>query len=352
MEHRLDTRLLQLSSASVHALSVRFGAIDELKGWWSREMPASVTVTESARQLSKDSLAALARVGVFGLEENRSNAYLIPRGFPSAARTDYAETLELVLCNYEKMEFGEQLLLELHANLLSRSPESRKSRGQYRPLADRTLVPVRGRRDATAPAPMAAHLVPGETRAVVEWAASRLGGSAFHPLLTIASFLFEFVWIHPFEQGNARLALILGQLLLLRCGYEQVARVSLDAVVAERWTDCQLALRRGQASRNLPRPDVTRWLNLWLDLISEHGIRARAAAAQSPDESLLSVNQRGVLRLLDRHREITNRAVREALGLPRDTAKQVIRRLVALGRIESFGAGRAVHYRRAARRRD
>lgn len=352
MEHRLDARLLQLSAASIHALGLKLCAIDESKGWWSREA-APISLAENARQIAKESLAALTRVEAFGPEADRAHAYRIPRGFPSAARAGYAETLEAVLCNYTRMEFAEALLLQLHGRLLAHSPESRRSVGQYRTLVEPAPSAGRGRRDVLAPASqMAAHLVAGEIRSVAEWTRTTIANATFHPLLTIASFLFELLAIQPFEQGNGRLVRIMAHLLLLRSGYEQVGRASLDAVVVDHWSDCRVALHRSQASRKLLRPDLAPWLNACCDVVLAHAARARAAAEQSPDESKLSANQLGVLRLLDRNREITNRAIREGLGLPRDTAKQVIRRLVALGRIESFGAGRAVRYRRTLQRRD
>lgn len=350
MDHRLDTRLLQLAPPSLHGLSLELCAIDEFKGWWCREAHLG-SAAEDARRTVSESLDALAKVEAFGAPEARAQSRRVARGSLSAPAAGYADTLEAVLCNHGRMEFGEELLLELHGRLLVSSPAGRKGAGQYRSPCDRAVATERGSAAARL-APMAAHLVPGETRALIEWTRSRLSGAAFHPLLTISSLLLELLAIRPFEHGNARLARVIGHLLLLRCGYDQVARVSLDAVVADRWEPCQIALHKSLASRRLPRPDIAPWLGACLGVLLEHARRVRVFAEQSPDESLLSANQLGVLRLLDRNREITNRAIREGLGLPRDTAKQVIKRLVALGRVEVFGAGRAVRYRRTVRRRD
>jgi DNA-binding MarR family transcriptional regulator len=64
----------------------------------------------------------------------------------------------------------------------------------------------------------------------------------------------------------------------------------------------------------------------------------------------LSTNQAAVLALLDSRELVTNQLIRRQLGLPRETAKQTVNRLVALGLVERVGAGRATRYRRAAPR--
>ncbi len=349
MEHRLDTRLLQLPPASLHALTPKLCAIDEFKGWWSRARQAA-GATENAGQVAQDALAALGRIAAFGAEDERAQAQQLRRGLVSASRTGYAETLEAVLADHVRMEFGEELLLSLHSRLLAYVPESRANLGRYRTPAESPVAAERNKVDAARFAPMVARLAPGETKAATEWARTRLRSCGFHPLLVIGSFTFELLCIRPFARGNERLVRVVTQLLLLRCGYEQVRSVSLDAVFAGRWNDCQGALRRSQANRKLLRPDISPWLGVCLDVLLEHGAKARAVAERAPDESRLSANQLGVLQLFERDHEVTNRAIRESLGLPRDTAKQVIKRLVTLGRIEAFGAGRSVRYRRSERR--
>lgn len=348
MEHRLDARLLQLSPAALHGLTLKLCAIDEFKGRWSRDHLTAMP--EGARRTSHQSLQALVRAGAFRADDDRQRR--TPAGNVSPAQAGYAGVLEMVLCEYSRMELGERLLLDLHARLFGVATDSRRDLAQYRTAGDRPPATSRIGVDTAAPGPMAAHLVPGETRAAIDWTNSRLSRAEFHPLLTIGTFLFELLGIRPFEHGNGRMIRILASYLLLRSGYEQVAYVPLDASIVARWTDCQVALRRSQASRRLLRPDIAPWLHACLDVMAEHASRARLFVEQGPDESKLSANQLGVLRLLDRNREITNRTVCEGLGLPRDTAKQVLKRLVSLGRIESFGAGRAVRYRRTLRPRD
>lgn len=325
-------------------------AADEFKGWWSREAD-SLDARERARAVVDEALDALARVDAFGPADGREHGGPASFGQGSAARIAYGETLKAVLLDYEVLEFGEDLFRKLQARLLAPSIESRRTLGLYRFPPARVVVAERRKADPNAVAPMAAHLVGTEMRNLTEWTRTRLTGADIHPLLVSATFLLEFLAIQPFADGNAHLGRILAQLLLLQCGYAQVASHALDAVVARRWTQYHLALRQGHVARRLPSPDISPWLDAFLDVLLEHGARARRGAERRPDESALSKNQIGALRLLDRHGEITNRGLCAELDLPRDTAKQVLKRLVVLGRIEPAGAGRSVRYRRASRLR-
>jgi Fic family protein len=135
-------------------------------------------------------------------------------------------------------------------------------------------------------------------------------------------------------------------MLLLRSGYAYMPYASLEAVIAERKTEYYLALRKSQASRMLQRPDMGPWSTAFLGALRAQAAGLRAILERRPGEELLSQNQKGVIGLAERHREITNRIAAGELGIPRETAKQVLNRLVALNLLERIGAGRATRYRR------
>lgn len=62
------------------------------------------------------------------------------------------------------------------------------------------------------------------------------------------------------------------------------------------------------------------------------------------DISLLTINQRNVLGLLDIKGQITVQFACQKLGLPRPTTKQVLSRLVELGYVERNGKQRGTYY--------
>src|SRR5207302_1233043 len=67
--------------------------------------------------------------------------------------------------------------------------------------------------------------------ALVTWTNGALAEGTHHPLLVIGVLVVRFLAIHPFQDGNGRLARILTTLLLLRAGYTYVSYSSLERVV-------------------------------------------------------------------------------------------------------------------------
>ncbi len=335
MEDRLDARLRDLPPAAVHGLIARIGEIDAFKGWWTgREPPPPAVLGRLKKRVVALSADAASRGGRGGERD------------PSRA-AGYAEALRAVFDGHGEMTLGEDLVLRLHARLLKRSPAGQAAAGGYRTAADRGAGRPRRGIESVALRPADPLLAPREMRAAAAWAVARLASATFHPLLVNAGFILEFLAIRPFADGNGRLSRILTNLLLLQSGYAFVPYGSLEKAIADRRTEYYLALRRSQANRNLPHPDISAWLAAFLDAIRAQAGEIRETVAGRPADSLLSENQIAALDLLQRNREVTNRLVCRELGIPRDTAKQVLARLVALNMIRRVGSGRAARYQKA-----
>jgi len=69
----------------------------------------------------------------------------------------------------------------------------------------------------------------------------------FNPLLLTVVFIFDFLCIHPFQEGNGRMGRLLALLLMLRSGYMAAKYVSVDKIIEETRQDYYDALR--QSSR-------------------------------------------------------------------------------------------------------
>ncbi len=349
---RLDARLKELPSAGVHDLALRVSGIDEFKGWWKgrgnafsadlgRLMNHAIPVAaDASARMSARNASPIPGKPHWG--KSRS----VQGGGTDTSRTGYAELLRSVFEGHRGMEFGKECILRLHERLLKDSASDRSHRGRYRSVMDRPGPYLQEGMESLALRPTEPHLVHGEMQSLTEWTAARLGSTDYHPLLVIASFLLEFLAIRPFADGNGRTSRILAHLLLLKQGYGHVPFVPLDRIIADRMPEVQIALRRSQARRNFPRPDILPWLRAFLDVLQAQAAELRTLLEGGPREELLSGNQRAVLSLFDRHREVSIRLVQSELGIPRDTAKQVLGRLLRLSLVVRAGAGRASRYRR------
>ncbi len=354
MQERLDARLWHLPPDALHDLLRKVSEIDEFRGWWRGcDLSGRVILERRKKQVVQISARASAQIDGRALSGTRAEGLSSGTGMArpevrhSSRAQGYAELLRAVFDGHEEMTFGEDLILQFHARLLTYSLEGSGGRGRYRTGFDKRPAHIQRSRESFALRPAAPHLVPGEMKAVTEWAAARFASSDFHPLLLTASFILEFLAIRPFAHGNGRMSRILTNFFLLQSGYSYIRYASLEKVIADQWAEYYLALRRSQANRNLPVPDIKAWLFAFLDALRAQIGEVKTAIAELTGERLLSENQLGVLDLLERNEEVTNRLVCCELGIPKDTAKQVLNRLLALDMVRRVGAGRAVRYRRS-----
>jgi Fic family protein len=332
LRDRFDDRLRGIPAGALHGLLLRLSAVESFRGrWGSSPKPADPALRRLRESVATRSAAASCRIA----GEAR----------PGAA-SGYAEALRAVFDGHASMPPTEERLLALHAALFRHLPGERARAGRYKTAGlrerdDRDFLsePVALR----SPGPL---LIPAQMETLSGWLPSRLEGGAFHPLLVVAGYLLEFLAIRPFADGNGRMSRLLTNLLLLRCGHAYLPYGSLDAAIHARREEYYLALRRSQASRNLPRPDISPWLFAFLDALEETQRReAKEVIARLPAEEALSANQAAVMDLAAKEGEVTNRRVGAILGLSRETAKQTLNRLVSLGALRRLGSGRATRYR-------
>jgi len=331
LRDRFDDRLRGIPSGALHGLLLRLSAIEAFRGRWeSAPKPRGPALRRIRESVATRSAAASCRIA----GEIR----------PGAA-SGYADALRAVFDGHASMPPTEDRLLALHAALFRHLPGERTRAGRYksgglRERGDRDFLsePVALR----SPGPL---LIPAQMETLSGWLPSRLEGREFHPLLVVAGYLLEFLAIRPFADGNGRVSRLLTNLLLLRCGHAYLPYGSLDAAIHARREEYYLALRRSQASRNLPRPDISPWLYAFLDALEETQRReANDVIARLPVEEALSANQAAVMDLAAKEGEVTNRRAAAMLGLPRETAKQALNRLVSLGALRRLGSGRATRY--------
>jgi Fic family protein len=241
--------------------------------------------------------------------------------------------------------FSEALVLSFHSRLAAPRKDGREEAGRYKGSSPPSPFLRWGLEPEALRSP-GWHLVPREMERLVAWTVRSLDpASPYHPLLVIPAFLLEFQALRPFANGNGRTARALASFLLLRHVHPGVLHVSLDAIVAERYYDLLLALRKSQATRNLPRPDLVPWLEAFLSLLEEHGRRLRRLGEGSVREEELTATQGRVLSMAQAGETVTTGSVAEALGVSRETAKLSLGRLHAAGMLERLGAGRGCRYR-------
>ena len=165
----------------------------------------------------------------------------------------------------------------------------------------------------------------------------------FDALLASALLTFDFVSIHPFNDGNGRMSRLLMLLALYRVGYDVGRHVSVEHEIERtKETYCE-ALAASSAGwhegKNDYLPYVTYFLGVVLACYRELDERMAALSAGSPEEAVRTF-------FTSRLESASRREITEALPtISSRTLDRVLSRLQATGELEKVGAARATRYR-------
>ena len=144
----------------------------------------------------------------------------------------YFEALDTLSEAYADIRIGESELKHLHKLTLQYSTKDAWHRGGYkqRSNAVEATLPDGSRTVVFTTTPPGVE-TEDAMRALVAWYGQ---SDAVHPLVRVAAFCYEFVTIHPFQDGNGRLSRLLATLLLLQQGYPWVQYVSFEHEIERR----------------------------------------------------------------------------------------------------------------------
>jgi len=173
-----------------------------------------------------------------------------------------------------------------------------------------------------------------------------LAAGVHHPVLLSGLFVLDFLVIHPFEDGNGRVARLLTGAMLSEHGYTVGRYVSLEQAIAESADACYQALLDSTNGWHEGTADPWPWLGYFTSMIAgAYAVFAdRAASAQTP-----GTKQQRIREHILRHAPATFRLadVRAAVpGVSDQTIRLVLEQLRNEGRVRADGTGRSATWTR------
>jgi Fic family protein len=349
MENRFTKRVI-LSQEILQKIT----KIDEFKGLWKGSLRLSPqTLGRLKRSVLITSTGASTRIEGSKMSDDEIARLLQglksmpPKGRDAQEVAGYADLLGRIFDNWKTFKITEGQILHFHQILLNFSDKDKTHKGKYKTIDNKVVMIKEHGEEIVIFEPTKPYLTKKEMDDVLYWLNEELEKKETHPLILIANFIFEFLAVHPFRDGNGRLSRALTTLLLLKTGYTYVPYVSLDEIVEERKVDYYLALRKTQSKHKTKNEDITPWLNFLLDALLEQVKRAKGIMDEDQPEKLLSEKQLAIYQLFQVDTLSISEISKKLNGsIPMATIKQALSRLVGLKLVERIGVTRGARYKK------
>lgn len=138
----------------------------------------------------------------------------------------YFEVLDLISESYESIDINENHIKSLHNRLMNYSGKDQWHKGDYKVHSNAVEATFPdGSRQIVFRTTEAGFATEDAIRRLVGWYNSE---SEVHTLIKVASFVYDFLSVHPFQDGNGRLSRLISTLLLLKNGYKWIQYVSFE----------------------------------------------------------------------------------------------------------------------------
>lgn len=153
-----------------------------------------------------------------------------PRSRPEEEIFGYKHALGLIHQNYKQMPFSENLILQLHQEIYRYTS---KRAGSWKTTDNLIEQEHEDGSKSIRFKPLAAFLTPDAMSQLHKEFNERWEAHEIEQLLLIATYVFDFLCIHPFSDGNGRLSRLISLLLLYKGGYEVGRYISLEKIIED-----------------------------------------------------------------------------------------------------------------------
>lgn len=304
-------------------------AIDEYKGFWHGKGGIGYEIGNRLKEKAlNESVAAIT---------------------DKTERNNYHQLLEQIYNHYDQINFFESTVKKLHKLLLADSLVDEREKGEYKkrlnPVYSKTIDgrPIDIFFETASPFD-----TPQLMHKLFEWEHICTENRSYHPLIIIALFMVQFLIIHPFQDGNSRLARAIAMLMLLKSGYDYLQYTSLEIAIEDNKEEYYRCLRQTQNSLAEKHPAYGEWILFFLRTVQRLQKRLQDQDhAQSDDYSELPELSAQILRLSEQKERITLREATEKTQANINTVKKHLAALVNEGWLIRKGSARGTWYVRA-----
>lgn len=252
----------------------------------------------------------------------------------------YFDALDVITESYKNIAITEGNIKNLHKILMRHSTKDEWHRGEYKQVSNAVEANYTdGTKQIVFKTTEPGLPTTDAMKALIEW---------YHtdketlPLIKAALFVYDFLSIHPFQDGNGRLSRLLGTLLLMKHGYTWVQYISFEHEIESRKAEYYSVLMQTQKQR--PGERVDDWMQFFLSCMLNiqellmQKITIRGSAAQ------LTPKEKMILSFIENHPGTRSGEISEKLNLGLPSVKKTLAEMVKNNLLLKHGKGRAINY--------
>lgn len=327
----------------------KLSAIDDARADLGRRIvPTEKWVSAMRRASQASAYSSSTRIEGYDTPPERAVELLgdaTASGTNELAFSAYARAMQHVgvLAQDEEFEWSRRLVLDLHFDVCAFQPEASPGALRTGPIY------VTGPVGSTAFEGPPAQSVPSLIQEFVDV----LTTTRDHPLIAAAMAHLNLVSIHPFEDGNGRIARVIQSLVIARTGETAPELGSIEEFLSSHTAGYYAALATAQGGKLDPDRPASEWIDFCLDAHltqAESRVQMVAAAADRwqrlerkveskgwPDRMVVALEQ-ALSGMLTRSTYV------QETGIAEPTASVDLRRLVDANMLDVAGGGRSTHY--------
>jgi Fic family protein len=345
---------LKFSADFFQQILQQLSIVDSFKGSWNTiELQQSKHLKELKKNATIESIGSSTRIEGSTLTDTEVEKLLQKVKITKLKTREqeevigYYDALQVILDNYTTIQPTENYIHQLYSILLKHSSKDQRHKGKYKILSNKVVATYPNGTQRTIFETTEPHLTAFEMANLLQWVKQRFEKNDMHTLLVIAVFVYEFLSIHPYQDGKGRLSRLLTTLLMLKNDYKFIQYVSFENLIELKKDAYYRALMNGQKNRGKTIEKLDQWILFFMECMV--ALTQRLQTKYNTYSQLLNtVNERQqkIINLFKKKKTAQVNDIVEVLQqYSRNTIKKDIALLVNEGILTRIGTiGRAVTY--------
>ncbi len=252
----------------------------------------------------------------------------------------YYAALEIIIENSDTIQIRQRDIQGLHKILLQYSSKDEWHRGNYKQHSNAVEARLPdGSRQVIFETTPPGHQTEDKMDSILKWYNTP---NEVHALIKTAVLVYEFLTIHPFQDGNGRMSRLLTTLSLLQQGYDWVQYVSFEHQIEATKREYYQVLRHCQALR--PNEDITYWINYFLSSLLAIKRKIQHKVERTNINLKMSPREKSVYLYIENNPGCKSGQIGKELDIAGPTLRRILSGMRERSIIRQLGKGAGTNY--------